>query len=72
MVGLIISEAVLETLQNKSKHSFFHSLRSSCRDADREKGRASWCQVGLPAQSLPRCRDADREKGRAVVMRTNL
>jgi len=24
-----------------------------CRDADREKGRASWCQVGLPAQSLP-------------------
>jgi len=27
-----------------------------CRDADREKGRASWCQVGLPAQSLPRRR----------------
>ena len=27
-----------------------------CRDADREKGRASWCQVRLPAQSLPRCR----------------
>jgi len=27
-----------------------------CCDADREKGRASWCQVGLPAQSLPhRC-----------------
>jgi len=25
-----------------------------CRDADREKGRASWRQVGLPAQSLPR------------------
>jgi len=24
--------------------------------ADREKGRASWCQVGLPAQSLPRRR----------------
>ena len=24
-----------------------------CRDADREKGRASWRQVGLPAQSLP-------------------
>jgi len=24
--------------------------------ADREKGRASWRQVGLPAQSLPRCR----------------
>ena len=23
-----------------------------CRDADREKGRASSCQVGLPAQSL--------------------
>jgi len=23
---------------------------------DREKGRASWCQVGLPAQSLPRRR----------------
>ena len=27
-----------------------------CRDKDREKGRASWCQVGLPAQSLPRRR----------------
>ena len=27
-----------------------------CRDADREKGRASWRQVGLPAQSLPRRR----------------
>jgi len=27
-----------------------------CRDADREKGRASWCQVGLPARSLPRRR----------------
>ena len=27
-----------------------------CRDADREKGGASWCQVGLPAQSLPRRR----------------
>jgi len=24
--------------------------------ADREKGRASWRQAGLPAQSLPRCR----------------
>jgi len=24
--------------------------------ADREKGRASWRQIGLPAQSLPRCR----------------
>jgi len=24
-----------------------------CRDADRAKGRASWCQVGLPAQLLP-------------------
>ena len=24
--------------------------------ADREKGRASWRQVGLSAQSLPRCR----------------
>jgi len=27
-----------------------------CRDADREKDRASWCQVGLPAQSLLRSR----------------
>jgi len=27
-----------------------------CRDVDREKGKASWCQVGLPAQSLPRRR----------------
>ena len=27
-----------------------------CRDADREKGRASWCQVDLPTQSLLRCR----------------
>jgi len=27
-----------------------------CRDADREKGRASWRQFGLPAQSLPRRR----------------
>jgi len=27
-----------------------------CRDADREKGRASWCQVGLPAESLLRRR----------------
>ena len=24
--------------------------------ADREKGRSSWCQVGLPSQSLPRRR----------------
>jgi len=27
-----------------------------CRDADREKVRASWCKVGLPAQSLSRRR----------------
>ena len=30
--------------------------KARCRDADREKGGASWCQVGLPAQSLPRRR----------------
>jgi len=31
-------------------------LTARCRDADREKDRASWCQVGLPALSLPRRR----------------
>jgi len=47
-------------VDNKLGGSAPHQCRSAdvvwmarCRDADREKGRASWCQVGLPAQSLP-------------------
>ena len=46
----------VDRLRTSADKRMWSGRRAVASDADRENGRASWCQVGLPAQSLPRRR----------------